>query len=133
MIRDNFAYFFIKTYVVGAEHPQQLSTYNIGFYEDLTKIIFQLSSNVIKYAPYLYFCMCIAYGAILLICLILYKARFLSYSFEGVACTIIYTPMQYTAFFFHGCKNQRTNGPVNAHLISWPSKVQNIHNLENIW
>ena len=29
--------------------------------------------------------------------------------------------------------NQRTNGPVNAHLISWPSKAQNIHNLENIW
>ena len=28
---------------------------------------------------------------------------------------------------------QRTNGPVNAHLISWPSKAQNIHNLENIW
>ena len=26
--------------------------------------------------------------------------------------------------------NQRTNGPVNAHLISWPSKAQN---LENIW
>ena len=30
-------------------------------------------------------------------------------------------------------RNQRTNGPVNAHLISWPSKVQNIQNLENIW
>ena len=30
-------------------------------------------------------------------------------------------------------KNQRTNGPVNAHLISWPSKAQNIQNLENIW
>ena len=30
-------------------------------------------------------------------------------------------------------RNQRTNGPVNAHLISWPSKAQNIHNLENIW
>ena len=29
--------------------------------------------------------------------------------------------------------NQRTNGPVHAHLISWPSKAQNIHNLENIW
>ena len=29
--------------------------------------------------------------------------------------------------------NQRTNGPVNAHLISWPSKTQNIQNLENIW
>ena len=29
--------------------------------------------------------------------------------------------------------NQRTNSPVNAHLISWPSKAQNIQNLENIW
>ena len=27
-------------------------------------------------------------------------------------------------------QNQRTNGPLNAHLISWPSKAQN---LENIW
>ena len=27
--------------------------------------------------------------------------------------------------------NQRTNGPVNAHLISWPSKAQNIQNLKN--
>ena len=30
-------------------------------------------------------------------------------------------------------EKQRTNGPVNAHLISWPSKAQNIKNLENIW
>ena len=30
-------------------------------------------------------------------------------------------------------QNQRTNGPVNANLISWPSKAQNIQNLENIW
>ena len=29
--------------------------------------------------------------------------------------------------------NQRTNGPVIAHLIYWPSKAQNIQNLENIW
>ena len=29
--------------------------------------------------------------------------------------------------------NQRTNGPVNAHLISWPSKTQNIKKQENIW
>ena len=29
--------------------------------------------------------------------------------------------------------NQRTNGPVNAHLIYCPSKAQNIQNLENIW
>ena len=28
--------------------------------------------------------------------------------------------------------NQKTNGPVNAHLISWPSKAQNIQNMENI-
>ena len=32
-----------------------------------------------------------------------------------------------------GRYNQRTNGPVNAHLISWPSKAQNVQNLENIW
>ena len=31
-----------------------MSTHNIGFYEDLTKIIFELS-NIIKYAPY-FFC-----------------------------------------------------------------------------
>ena len=32
-----------------------MSTHNIGFYEDLTKIIFELSSNIIKYAAY-FFC-----------------------------------------------------------------------------
>ena len=25
--------------------------------------------------------------------------------------------------------NQRTNGPVNAHLISWPTKAQNLENI----
>ena len=29
--------------------------------------------------------------------------------------------------------NQRTSGPVNAHLISWPSKAQNIQNLKSVW
>ena len=29
--------------------------------------------------------------------------------------------------------NQRTNGPVNAYLISLPSKAQHIQNMENIW
>ena len=33
-----------------------MSTHNIGFYVELTKIIFELSSNIIKYAPYLFFC-----------------------------------------------------------------------------
>ena len=36
-----------------------MSTHNIGFYEDLTNIIFELSSNIIKYAPY-FFCCCSA-------------------------------------------------------------------------
>ena len=34
-----------------------MSTHNMGFYEDFTKIIFELSSNIIKYAPY-FFCCC---------------------------------------------------------------------------
>ena len=29
--------------------------------------------------------------------------------------------------------NQRTIGPVKAHLITWPCKAQKIQNLENIW
>ena len=32
-----------------------MNTHNIGFYEDLTKIIFKLSSNIIKYAPHIFF------------------------------------------------------------------------------
>ena len=31
-----------------------MSTHNICFYEELTKFIIQLSSNIIKYAPYLF-------------------------------------------------------------------------------
>ena len=35
-----------------------MSTNNIGFYEDLTQIILELSSYIIKYAPYsLLYCM----------------------------------------------------------------------------
>ena len=33
-----------------------MSTHNKGFYEDLTKIIFELSSNIIKCAPYSFCC-----------------------------------------------------------------------------
>ena len=29
--------------------------------------------------------------------------------------------------------NQRTNDPLNAHLICWPSKAQDIQSMENIW
>ena len=34
-----------------------MSTHNIGFYKDLRKIIFELSSNIIKYAPYFFCCL----------------------------------------------------------------------------
>ena len=34
-----------------------MSTHNIGFYEDLTKIIFELSSDIVKYAPYFFCCL----------------------------------------------------------------------------
>ena len=37
-----------------------MSTHNIGFYEDLTKIIFELASNIIKYAPYFCCCCCLS-------------------------------------------------------------------------
>ena len=33
-----------------------MSTHNIGFYEDLTNFFFELTSNIIKYAPYLFCC-----------------------------------------------------------------------------
>ena len=38
-----------------------------------------------------------------------------------------------THFILLVVEYQRTNGPVNTHLISWPSKAQNKQNLENIW
>ena len=42
------------------------------------------------------------------------------------------SPLHITLHYGHYI-NQRTNGPVNAHLISLPTKAQNIQNLENIW
>ena len=33
-----------------------MSTHNIGFYEEISKIITYLSSNIIKYAPYFFYC-----------------------------------------------------------------------------
>ena len=32
-----------------------MSNHNIGFYADLTKVIFRLSSNIIRYAPCRFF------------------------------------------------------------------------------
>ena len=39
-----------------------MSTHNIGFYEDLTKITFELTSNIIKYAPYFFCCVGVSKG-----------------------------------------------------------------------
>ena len=33
-----------------------MSTHNVGFYEEMEKIISQLSSNIVKYTLYLFFC-----------------------------------------------------------------------------
>ena len=52
-----------------------MSTHNIGFYEDLTKIIFELSSNIIKYAPY-FFC-CITLVELCQILQVLYSVSFI--------------------------------------------------------
>ena len=41
------------------------------------------------------------------------------------AFTILYVN-EYSLMLYWSNNNQRTNGPVNAHLISWPSKAQNI-------
>ena len=48
------------------------------------------------------------------------------------ACEVDMFLLSIPAFglFLHSKYNQRTNGPVNAHLISWPSKAQNIQSLE---
>ena len=40
-----------------------MSTHNIGFYEDLIKLSLNLSSNIIKYAPY-FFCCNLKYGKV---------------------------------------------------------------------
>ena len=59
IIERLFCQIFIKTHFVGA-HLNRLgeailmSTHNIGFYEEINKIIQKLSLNIIKYAPYLF-------------------------------------------------------------------------------
>ena len=63
--------------------------------------------------------------------------RALSNFLQNLGVDYVYTPSyspdMNVAEFVFGKLNQRTNGPVNAHLISWPCKAQNIQNLENIW
>ena len=55
----------------------------------------------------------------------------------GMAAILVMGPASchqiFISLYLKALINQRINGPVNANLISWPSKTQNIHNLENIW
>ena len=44
-----------------------MSTHNTGFYEDLTKIIFELSSIIVKYTPY-FFCWGLENGSLFWVC-----------------------------------------------------------------
>ena len=57
-----------------------MSTHNIDFYEDLTKIIFELSSNIIKDAPF-FFCWLIYSTESLLTCLSAHLYRYSCYFF----------------------------------------------------
>ena len=62
-----------------------MSTHNIGFYEDLTKIIFELSSNIIKYAPYFFCCVTSEIGKLLY----RFSSCLLGYYYEGPPPLII--------------------------------------------
>ena len=61
--------------------------------------------------------------------------------FSGVLCSLCLfmscnprqNLIQNIFTIFRKNEDQRTNGPVNAHLISWPSKAQKIQNPKNIW
>ena len=67
-------------------------------------------------------------------CLIVrYKCmKFQPNSFNSVQLTEL--TQNYIYLHYKGDNlNQRTNGPVNTHLITWPSKAQNIQNLEKIY
>ena len=54
----------MSTHNIGFYEATLMSTHNIGFYEDLTKNIFELSSNIIKYAPYFFCCSQFCYNLI---------------------------------------------------------------------
>ena len=61
-----------------------------------------------------------------------YKVEIHIFSYCSTLSRVLCAVIRKTAFIPRKI-NQRTNGPVNAHLISWPTKAQNIQNLENIW
>ena len=55
-----------------------MRTHNIGFYEDLAKIIFELSSNIIKYAPFIIYKV-VKYWKILLIYIVYFIFSLVKY------------------------------------------------------
>ena len=48
-------------------------------------------------------------------------------STQNMALKILLTETQLDPYSIYGFENQRTNGPVNAHLISWPTLVNHKH------
>ena len=54
---DNYVIILlISSYKLTPSEAILMSTHHIGFYEGLTKIGFELSSNIIKYEPYFFCC-----------------------------------------------------------------------------
>ena len=66
-----------------------MRTHNIDFYEDLTKIIFQLSSSIIKYAPYLFFCSQLT-SSVLVISTLLLSALFFAAARFGLTDDLVF-------------------------------------------
>ena len=69
-----------------------------------------------------------------IICLLLFTCNYVVSVWRGFLFLWV-LGMGYVILLWHfmGLPYQRTNGPVNDHLISCPRKEQNIQNLENIW
>ena len=85
-----------------------MSIHNIGFYEDLTKFVFQLLSNIINYASYLFFCKPV------LISFFFVSASLMKFSFRKA-----------TQFLYHTFKNEgfmalyRGNSATMARIVPY--------------
>ena len=116
-----------------------MSTHSIGFYEALTKMIFQLSSNIFKYATLIKYLQICNLSLLLLMCrhkdrLFHYEIFYPFYIMQTCPCNVYpLTPHFYIVklgFTFEAVlisthnqcfrakkENQsRTNGPINGHL-----------------
>ena len=76
-----------------------MSTHNIGFYEDLTKIIFELSSNIIKYAPYFFCCIILIFAQNRVWVAVLTRFHYLCYRAQIRKLYTSVNPLLYTSGF----------------------------------